>query len=54
MIAQLLSAVGGYFFGYVLVNYFTIHDRDQFLIICTTLLAMQIAKEVKEEWEKWK
>lgn len=54
MMTKLLSAISGYLIGYVIVHYCSIYDRDQLLIMCTTLLAMQIAKEIKEEWEKWK
>lgn len=53
MIHQLLSAITGYIIGYILVNCCAVYDRDQLLIMCTTLLAMQIAKEIKEEWGKW-
>lgn len=52
MITQLLSAVGGYIIGYILVNCCNIYDRDQLLIMCTTLLTMQIVKEIKEQWIK--
>lgn len=52
MITQLLSAVSGYIIGYILVTCCNIYDRDQLLIMCTTLLTMQIVKEIKEQWIK--
>lgn len=54
MITQLLSAVSGYIIGYILVNCCNIYDRDQLLIMCTTLLAMQVVKEVRQDLAKWK
>lgn len=54
MITELLSAICGYIIGYILVHCCSVCDRDQFLILCTTLLAIQIVREVKQDLAKWR
>lgn len=52
MTIRTLSVIVGYAVGYVIANSCGIAEKDQLLILMTTLLAIAIAKEIKTEWKK--
>lgn len=49
---RLLGAILGYGIGYVITASCGAAEKDQVVILFTTLLGMAIAKEIKEEWMK--
>jgi hypothetical protein len=52
MTIRILGAVAGYFLGHIITNYCGVAEKDQLLMLCTTLLAMAIGKEIETEWLK--
>lgn len=52
MKTKILGAIFGYIVGTALVCYCSIYNRDQFLIACTTLLSIEIFKQIEIEYIK--
>ena len=54
MTIRLIAVLAGYVLGYVITNSCGVAEKDQLLIMFTTLLAIAIAKEIENEWIKLK
>lgn len=52
MTIRTLGAIAGYFVGYIITNSCGVGEKDQLMILMTTLLAIAIAKEIETEWIK--
>lgn len=52
MTIRVLGSIVGYFVGYLIVNSCGVSEKDQLMILMTTLLATAIAKEIEMEWIK--
>lgn len=52
MSTRLIAALAGYVLGYVIANSCGVAEKDQLLIMFTTLLSIAIAKEIEKEWIK--
>lgn len=52
MTIRTLSVIAGYAIGHVITNSCGVAEKDQLLILMTTLFAIVIAKEIETEWKK--
>lgn len=52
MMVRILGAIVGYVVGYWITTSCGMAEKDQVLIMLTTLLAIAIAKEIETEWIK--
>lgn len=52
MKTKILGAIFGYMVGAALVYYFSSCNRDNFLIACTTILGVEIFKQLERQYIK--